>query len=300
MARNINVDRLAADQDVKGLIKAIRSTEEDGRAKAAQALGEIGDIRAVESLIRAHLQDPAQTVQAAALGALQWIIGTETQAAISTYQLPDDPWIQLTPDDQFSNSGFEEYEIVNGEAGPVGKKAGGTIWDEQDIQGLMATIRVDQNMGNRIKAIQALSQIEDTRAIDALASIALWSEERKLRESAREVLANVYGDSLEEVLQSYRDESEGGIPGDDVDDEEDDYEGDEEDEEDETTDDEADEDVDEGLISSDPPQTSFSSTPSPIGKVTPVIQEENTGGNPLLIVLFLVALAAIIVYLLTR
>ena len=69
-----NVEKLKAKRDVKGLIKALGYQEDDEiRSRAAAALGEIGDTRAVEPLIAA-LKDSRYSVgqQAAlALGSMR-------------------------------------------------------------------------------------------------------------------------------------------------------------------------------------------------------------------------------------
>jgi hypothetical protein len=48
-----NVEKMLAKKDVEGLIKALRHKEANVRAKAAQALGKVGDVRAVKPLISA-------------------------------------------------------------------------------------------------------------------------------------------------------------------------------------------------------------------------------------------------------
>ena len=48
-----NVEKMEANKDVKGLIKALRHEEWDIRRAAIYALGEIGDAQAVEGLMQA-------------------------------------------------------------------------------------------------------------------------------------------------------------------------------------------------------------------------------------------------------
>ena len=336
MAYKPNIRRLVDDRDIYGLIKALRYPDDpEIRARAARALGKIGNVKTVESLIRSHLQDPDPGAQQAALDALHQIIGSEAELAISAYALPDETWIedknvsseQLQEDWEGSDSGEEksplEEDLEEGgddleeeseedldeegqeESVKQGLETGEISWDENDIHVLVATFRLDHSRKKRLKAIQALSLIPDTRAIDALASIALWSEEKRLCEAAREALSVIYGDSLEEVLQSYRQASqEAGLAEDEA---EGDKEDDEDDEDDEDVDYEDDEDYDDdeeevgeaddaGLDEED----QYLPVSSP-GQPSPVIREEKPGWFTYLLLglLFVVILVAV-VHLLAR
>ena len=65
-----NVAKLATKGDVKGLIKALDYQKDNSvRTAAAEALGKIGDVRAVDPIIAA-LRDPKWTVSANAAEAL--------------------------------------------------------------------------------------------------------------------------------------------------------------------------------------------------------------------------------------
>jgi len=135
-----------------------------------------------------------------------------------------------------------------------------------------------------VKAIRALSQIDSTEAIDALAMVALWEDEDASREAAHAALEEIYGDDLPEVLQSYRDAEE------------------EEDSRDQESEDALE---GEGELAKDRGEDStgrWARVPAqPSFQATPVIQEEKAGWTTALLVglLLLVALA-IVVYLLTR
>src|SRR4030043_126453 len=48
-----NIKKMKANKDVEGLIEALKDKDESVRRLAAEALGEIGDARAVEPLIQA-------------------------------------------------------------------------------------------------------------------------------------------------------------------------------------------------------------------------------------------------------
>jgi len=67
--RKPNVEKLKARKNMKGLIKTLKYNDHYVRGFAADALGEIGDSRAVEPLINA-LKDPFSDVQYYATRAL--------------------------------------------------------------------------------------------------------------------------------------------------------------------------------------------------------------------------------------
>jgi hypothetical protein len=328
MAHKPDIRRLVTDRDLDGLVEALRYPGDAGtRARAASALGKLGKTEAVEGLMRSYLQDPDPGAQQAALEALHQIIGGEAELAISAYAPPDEPWIEEIavpveiPGE--SDSGEEEFSDEEdtesddeddledlGELTPEAGEGEATIWDENDIQALLSAVRLDHSRKKRLRAIQALSQIPNTRAVDALASIALWSEEKWLREASREALSAIYGDSLDEVLQSYREgrPEAGPFKGDEGDDDEleDEEDDEDEDEDDVDFDDEEDEDDDEdeeegeeadagsGEEQSYPPAGLTRQSPPPI-------REEKTGWvTYLLFGLLLLAVLAGVIYLLAR
>ena len=332
MAGKPRIRRLVDDRDAQGLVQALRYPQDpEIRAQAAQGLGKLGKVKTVESLIRSFLQDPDPDARQAALDALHQIIGGEADLAISVYTLPEDIWIDektAAPeqketqeveavaepgpagededdaddqDDDWDEDDLEEDEEQDQEGGE-----GENIWTEDDIQALLSVIRVDYNRKKRLKAIRALSQIPNTRAIDALASIALWSEEKWLREAAREALAGIYGDSLDEVLQSYRDSSQEELADEAEDDtEEDDEEGaeddDYDDEDEDEDDDEEDEDGDEEEDGAGEAQENHYLPLNSPAATSPVIQEEKPGwGTYVLIGLLILVILGGIVYLLVR
>jgi hypothetical protein len=101
-----NVDKMKARKDVKGLIKALGYREDAGvRRAAAQVLGELGDVRAVEPLIavledkdawtRGHavealvkMGDPAVGPLIAALEDGSWLASSAAVEALGNIRLP--------------------------------------------------------------------------------------------------------------------------------------------------------------------------------------------------------------------
>lgn len=350
MPRKPNITRLQDIRDLDGLVEALRYPEDaELRAKAAHALGEIGDLRSAESLLRSCLQDPDYYVQEAARAALSQMLGNEAITAIAAYVPPDEAWLiarpethaevtmpgegELTgmdssnhePDKYNKGDEDEEDDYVEEEIDAEYLDDGEVQWKENDIPGLMAIIRTDHSRVKRIKAIQALSKIENTRAIDALASIAIWSEEARLRREARQALGEIYGDNLDEVLQNYRQsatengfsEEEGDEGEDDEDEDLDDEagEGDEDDElddeeEDESLDDEeaeeavveaGNQEVDSQAVERHPTFQASPYQPTSPKKSPPVIQEEKPGLLAYLLLGFLfLAVVAGLIYFLVR
>jgi hypothetical protein len=334
MSRKPDVNRMLEDRDLFGLMEALRYPgDPDVRMKAAGALGEIGDLRSVESMLRSCIQDPDEYVKQAARSALSQILGNEAKLALAAYLPPDEPWIQETP-----QSSSRVIELGEGEPAGIEDESvtgAGDLdfdeeleeklddqeirWEESDIPGLIAVIRTDHSRTKRIEAIRALSQIGNMRAIDALASIAIWSEESRLRREANQALQGIYGDDLEEVLENYKqaNRDDGSLRGED-DDEEDEYdELDDEDDDEDFDDDEEldededfDEDEDDDLEEEDDDEESWDETgdpqslipgsqPIPFSQSSPVIQEEKPGylAYALFAALFFLVLAGLLYFL---
>jgi hypothetical protein len=218
MPNNPSIEFLKSDNDLDGLVKALRSPRSSTlRAEAAQALGEMGDVKAVESLVRSTLEDPDSAVQAASSAALTQLLGSNAELAIASYRSgpPDpDPWIKPmlagdllegtwdTPNDggQSAATGQEDAWGASSDEVLDGK----TTWNQEDMDGLMALLRSNTPDELRLRAIQAMKSIPDARVVDALASVTLWGEGEAVRRSAKEALEDLVGDNLEEVLQGYQ------------------------------------------------------------------------------------------------
>ena len=103
MPRKPDVEELSKDKDLEGLLHALRFPGSALiRAQAAQALGQLNDSLAVESLIRSMRLDPVAEVQAAARQALEEMFGTTAQNVIQAYPIYADEalWIaEKTVDD---------------------------------------------------------------------------------------------------------------------------------------------------------------------------------------------------------
>jgi len=72
-----DIEKMKANKDVEGLIKALKDEDKDVRWGAAAALGYIGDARALEPLTKA-LKDKNKDVQKVAKEALEKLKGKES------------------------------------------------------------------------------------------------------------------------------------------------------------------------------------------------------------------------------
>lgn len=187
------IQPMISARDVEGLIRALRyPADAEVRAHAAKGLAALHDTRATESLIRSTLEDPDEAVQKAASQALAELLGSQTaQNALDAFFIEgsdDRPWIseQEQPD--------SDTEVAHTATG----------WRLEDIGGLIAVLTNEPSSELKIKAIRALRDVHNTRALDVLGLTALWDEDERVQQAARETLEGFYGDELPAVLESLR------------------------------------------------------------------------------------------------
>jgi hypothetical protein len=295
MIRRPDINSLFEDQDIEGLIRALRFPgSPEVRAEAARALGALNNFEAVESLAHSSRRDPDISVRKAALEALHELLGNTAESIIATYgPLPgDEPWIP-----------------ASGPAEPATEESAAR-WNREDIPALFSILRTEKNVAMRLRAIQALSQIDSTEAIDALVKVALWEEDDASSEAAAAVLEEKFGEDLPEVLESYQE----GAAGDEG---EWDLEAEESSEDEDVLPEEKDVPAEEEPVAEAQPEETAAGLevksssqvvdalrPAPVNaqiRKEPVIQEVKAGWTTaLLIGLLLLAAVAVIIYLLTR
>ncbi len=288
------VRAMLADRDLNALVAVLRSPADAGlRAQAARALGELGDVDATESLIRALSEDPDPAIQAAARLALTEMHGGNSELVIDSYRggPPEmDEWL-VEPEE-------EDIDVPSRGSGPV---------TEADIDGLLMIVSQESNPVIREKAIRALAHIQDTRSTDMLAFLALHGDEDSVRSAAREVLEAHFGEQAEEIIQAantdeedeWADEEEGDLPDED---ENESSEDEVDDEHDEELDEELEEDESEstgawGLASPTSRPSDFPQGPSMASqdRGSPVVQEVGVPWRILIIVgLAILILAAVL------
>ncbi|NPV75783.1 MAG: HEAT repeat domain-containing protein [Anaerolineae bacterium] len=189
MSSKQKIQSLIDARDMEGLIRALRHpTNPETRAQAAKGLAILQDVSAAQSLIRSTLEDPDETVRKAASLALTELLGSQ---------------IAKNALDAFSLSSPDEHPWVTEQDPPI-TEAGTTDWRLEDIEGLIAVLTNEPSSELKLKAIRALRDVHNTHALDVLAMTALWDEDNRVQQAARETLEGFYGDELPTVLESFR------------------------------------------------------------------------------------------------
>lgn len=307
---SIKIRRLLEDRDLNRLVSVLRNpTDTELRLQAAQALGELEDLDATESLVRSTLEDPDAAVQAAARQSLDQLLGNRVDLVIRTYQSgsPDeDPWLEEPGAEETDLEGEEDAE-----------DAGGI-----ELEGLIRVASHEANPSLRLKAIRLLAQSSDMRATDMLAYLALRGESKELRDTARQAMQERFGEKAASILRGYREiaRAAGGEEPDEADLAEDDEEEsvaidseiDDEDERGQDLDEdenlEEDEDLDEGEEDFDEeeiqqlkgrPSSDFPRVTSSYDRIgrSQVVQEEGVPWTAILLGALIIAIIVIVLFL---
>lgn len=161
-----NVEKMKAKKDVSGLIKALSYTKDsDIRKAAADALGEIGDLRAVEPLISSQNLD--SFVREAAISALGEI--GDPRAV--------EPLVAALKD-------------LNPLVREAAARALGEIGDPRAVEFLVAALKDSDNKMKRI-VVQTLGKIGDSQAAEPLVNILINEPWVVLREDSAEALGKI-------------------------------------------------------------------------------------------------------------
>jgi HEAT repeat protein len=168
--RRFNIDLLRADEDIDGLIEALRSDNGLTRQRAALALGDLGGARTTEPLIRA-LGDPMTAVREAAADSLA-MLGS---AAVG-------PLVELIESPEASGR-YEEPGAPEGTATVTGPE--GQTWEIETRRDL-----------RRVYAAAILGEIGDPAAVKPLVG-ALRDASDDLRCHAAGALAKFGSEAVE-------------------------------------------------------------------------------------------------------
>ena len=224
MLRKPNVEELRKEKDLQGLMEALRYPGSALiRAQAAQALGQLNNSLAVESLIRSTRLDPAVEVQTAARQALEEMFGTNAQNIIQAYPIyaneapwvvekktmdpveelesEEETWEDEDQDEEDQEEEGQDAEETEDEQGAV------TGWSSDDLGPLVTILRSERNPKLRLRAAHALGQLgsTDMHAVEALAATALWGERPSVRAAALQALVKIYGDEdTDHLLETFR------------------------------------------------------------------------------------------------
>ncbi|MEN6512938.1 HEAT repeat domain-containing protein [Methanoculleus sp.] len=140
--RRFNIDILRAEEDVDGLVEALRSVDGLTRQRAALALGDSGEARATGPLIRA-LGDPLTAVREAAADSLALLGNPAVGPLVELIEHPE------------ASENYEESEVAEGTTTVTG--SGGRAWEVETRRDL-----------RRVYAAAILGEIADPAAVEPL------------------------------------------------------------------------------------------------------------------------------------
>ncbi len=196
--------------NLDGLLQILRQDRDpELRARAARALGELGELEAADSLIGAAINDPDPAVRQAARLGLHDLLGNQADLVLRMAESSgerDANW--LNPDNKPAFDQPEGEESLD-ESRAVVEVAPDTLADYETLRGLIMIARGDQNRELRLRATRSLGQFADMNAVRALAESALWDDDEGIRQAAEQALRERFGDQLPEFLEGYRLEYEG-------------------------------------------------------------------------------------------
>jgi len=173
------VEQMRNERDVEGLIEALKSTDSEKRAKAAEALGELRDVRAIEPLIEA-LSDEDSTVRQKASEALAKIGTSATKSLVEA--LKSDDW-----------------RVRYRAAWAIGK-----IGDARAVPYLIQAVD-DEVRDVRLNIVWAFGEIGvDPRAVDPIFN-ALKDEDSSVREEAKNALVKMGEQAVDKLIQALND-----------------------------------------------------------------------------------------------
>jgi hypothetical protein len=173
--------------EVSVLISALQDEEKDIRSDAADALGEIGDINAVESLVTLLLEDEDYSVRSAAAQALGAIGDVSAVSPLSQALFDED----------------------NANVRKAIAKALGEIGDASAVEPLCRALVEDEDQFVRSEVAGVLIVVGNTEAVEPLIQALLNDEYWYVRANAAQALGEI-GDSraVEPLTQALSDEHE--------------------------------------------------------------------------------------------
>ena len=188
-----DVDKLKAKRDVTSLIKALAYQKDSlVRWLAAEALGNLGDARAVEPLIAA-LKDSDSSVRQRAAEALGKLRDTRAVEPLITALKDRDSYVRQRAADALDKIGAPAIELfitaLKDSDSDVRQRAAEALWqigDARAVEPLIAALK-DSDSGVRRRAAEALYKLRDARAVEPLIA-ALKDSDSSVRQRAAEAL----------------------------------------------------------------------------------------------------------------
>jgi HEAT repeat protein len=212
-----DIKNLLSQRNVNGLLKALNyNNDVYVRMSSANALGEIGDIKAIEPLIAA-LRDPFFSVRNAAANALKRLGWHPDKNEIgANYWVSTEDWekcldiggLAILPLVETMLTHYSEYTRMNA-ATTLGK-----IGSSQAVKPLIFVLLNDKVFDVRMHAAEALGQIGDVDALAPLLSILQVGENPDMyfaREAAAIALGKIGSKEAVDVLVNVAIKEESGI-----------------------------------------------------------------------------------------
>ncbi len=192
-----SIERLFANRDLHGMVRALRSfSDPQRREEAARALGRWGDSEVYPWLLKAVLYDDDALVRQAARQVLHEHLGAALDLALqveSSGGPEEQPWLV---DEEVGSEDLTDTE------------EGLSAQEAEDLRGLILVAREEPNPAVRIRAIQSLGKISNLQAIRTLASLALHEADDRVQRAAYDALEGTFGEDLPAFLASLEDEAE--------------------------------------------------------------------------------------------
>jgi HEAT repeat protein len=176
-----DINKMKTEKDIKGLIKAVKDDEASIRKGAVEALGEIGDKGAVESLVQVLRYDKDKNVRFLAAKAL----GNTGEVEVVS------PLIEALAD--------KDGGIRSGAAQALGR-----IKDARAVGPLCETLRLEEYSTVRDTTVWALGELKDAKAVETL----IWDMQRGggwySLGGPQKALASIGEPAVEALIESLR------------------------------------------------------------------------------------------------
>ena len=193
-----NIGRLSAKKNVAGLIKALAWQQQDDiRAGAARALGQIGDTRAVMPLT-VTLRDPQWSVRLASAEALAQIPDVRALDHLIAASSDDSVFVRMAAGRALVNIGppaveplieaLTDDELSVPYTRQTAATALGRLHDLGAVEPLVGALLKDTSADTRLFAADSLGMLGDPRAVAGLVTALHDDRDASVRDAAAEAL----------------------------------------------------------------------------------------------------------------
>jgi HEAT repeat protein len=224
-----SIQELIQDGNRQPLLKVLRRhPDPQFRIEAARVLSQLQDPDCVEALIRSLLDDTDPEVRTAANTALIQCLGTTDAAlAIKAYGSVDgvlpyeadefsDDIDTLEDSESFDDDENEDDSEPEPESEEIAISEISTEfldfsieekpirWDIEEIEPLILILNDDNHPDRQMKALRIIAANPSPAGIDALSTVALWSENILVKNAAYKALKKLYAEDTDRLLAEFR------------------------------------------------------------------------------------------------